>query len=225
MGCGRSFIDIANVLATSLRGSRPPTVMSSSRTTRHRALVPDRRSSEPDASPDVRSVARAAGLRYASDSDPGITRRRSGRGFSYRDADGRTIRDRETLARIRALAVPPAWTDVWICPWRNGHVQASGRDARGRKQYRYHADWNRRRGTDKFDRMLGFAKALPGIRKRCDEDLATPGLTREKVLSAGMKRVLMDIDIEALSDANRIIEVLGELYGLATIPTLRALAL
>jgi DNA topoisomerase I len=133
--------------------------------------------------PDTRAVARDAGLRYATDARPGITRRRSGKGFTYRDAEGRTIRDPEVVARIRALAIPPAWTDVWICPWPNGHIQATGRDARGRKQYRYHPRWSERRGTAKFDRMLAFAKALPRIRRRCDRDLRRRGLPREKVLA------------------------------------------
>ncbi len=157
------------------------------------AFVPDRRRPEPDATPDARAVARAAGLRYATDARPGIRRRRSGRGFSYRDADGRTIRDREIIARIRAVAIPPAWTDVWICPWPNGHIQASGRDARGRKQYRYHAEWHQRRGTDKFGRLLDFAKALPRIRRRCDVDLARPGLAREKVLAAVVRLLEMTL--------------------------------
>ena len=110
---------------------------------------------------DDRASARAAGLRYASDARPGITRRRAGRGFSYRDADGRLIRDPETLDRIRRLAIPPAWTDVWICPSPNGHLQATGRDARGRKQYRYHARWRARRDDAKFERLIDFARILP----------------------------------------------------------------
>ena len=91
---------------------------------------------------EPRAAARDAGLRYATDASPGLSRRRAGRGFTYRDADGGTIRDAETLARIKALAIPPAWTDVWICRWPNGHLQATGRDARGRKQYRYHDRWH-----------------------------------------------------------------------------------
>jgi DNA topoisomerase-1 len=156
--------------------------MANGRPLRHRAYVPPR----PDAStdtPDTRAFARDAGLRYATDDRPGITRRRSGAGFTYRDADGATIRDREVIARLRSLAIPPAWTDVWICPWPNGHLQATGRDARGRKQYRYHERWSERRGTDKFDRMLEFARALPRIRKRRDADLGRRGLPREKVLA------------------------------------------
>lgn len=187
--------------------------MVAGRHTRHRSLVPDQRPTEADAGPDARAVASAAGLRYASDTRPGITRRRSGRGFSYRDADGRTIRDRQTLARIRALAIPPAWTDVWICPWPTGHVQASGRDARGRKQYRYHADWHQRRGADKFDRMLGFAKALPRIRKRCDKDLARPGLAREKVLAA----VVRLLELTLIRVGNDEYARLNRSFGLTTL--------
>jgi DNA topoisomerase-1 len=153
----------------------------------HHSDVPT--ASEPSSSPDTHAVAREAGLRFATDAAPGFTRRRSGKGFSYRDAEGTTIRDRAVLARIRSLAIPPAWTDVWICPWPNGHLQASGRDARGRKQYRYHPRWNEHRGTDKFDRMLAFAGALPRIRRRCDKDLARRGLPREKVI-AGVVRLL-----------------------------------
>jgi DNA topoisomerase-1 len=187
--------------------------MAASRHIRHRGHVPDRRRSEPDASSDGRDVARAAGLRYATDTRPGISRRRSGRGFSYRDADGTTVRDRELLARIRRLAIPPAWTDVWICPWPNGHIQASGRDARGRKQYRYHADWHERRGADKFDRMLGFAKVLPGIRKRCDEDLARPGLAREKVLAA----VVRLLELTLIRVGNGEYARLNRSFGLTTL--------
>ena len=180
---------------------------------RHRARVPGRRRSEPATSADARAVARSAGLRYSSDTRPGFTRRRSGRGFSYRDADGTTIRDRETIARIRALAIPPAWTDVWICPWPDGHLQASGRDARGRKQYRYHADWHQRRGADKFDRMLGFARALPRIRKRCDEDLARPGLAREKVLAA----VVRLLELTLIRVGNDEYARLNRSFGLTTL--------
>ena len=141
------------------------------------------------ASTHSEAVAREAGLRHSTDARPGITRRRAGTGFSYRDATGATVRDRELLGRINSLAIPPAWTDVWICPWPSGHLQASGRDARGRKQYRYHKGWSERRGEDKFDRMLSFAAALPRIRARCETDLARRGLPREKVL-AGVIRLL-----------------------------------
>lgn len=128
--------------------------------------------------------ARAAGLRYVSDLSPGIRRKKSGTGFSYVDPDGATISDAETIARIKSLAIPPAWTDVWICPNARGHIQATGRDARGRKQYRYHERWREVRDAVKYERMLAFAEALPRIRQKTDDDLQRPGLPREKVLAA-----------------------------------------
>ena len=159
------------------------------------------------------SAAREAGLRHATDQRPGITRRRSGTGFTYRDPDGVTIRDRATLDRIRALAIPPAWTDVWICPWPNGHLQAVGRDARGRKQYRYHARWHDRRGADKFERMLAFAEALPRIRERCDADVARPGLPREKVLGA----VVRLLELTLIRVGNDEYARLNRSFGLTTL--------
>ncbi len=129
-------------------------------------------------------AARAARLHYVADSAPGITRRRSGTGFTYRDAQGRAIRDPETLARIKALAVPPAWTEVWICVDPRGHLQATGRDDRGRKQYRYHPRWREMRDETKYGHMLVFGRALPRIRRRVEQDLRQPGLPREKVLAA-----------------------------------------
>jgi DNA topoisomerase-1 len=162
---------------------------------------------------DGRRIAREAGLRYASDTRPGITRRRSGRGFAYRDPDGSAIRDSDVLARIRALAIPPAWTDVWICPWPTGHLQATGRDARGRKQYRYHADWSARRGSDKFDRMLAFATALPRIRARCERDLARDGLPRDKVLAA----VVRLLELTLIRVGNEEYARLNRSFGLTTL--------
>ncbi len=138
----------------------------------------------------VRS-ARAAGLRYVSDVAPGIRRKRAGRSFTYTNAAGTAIRERDTIRRIKALAIPPAWTDVWICPDPRGHLQATGRDARGRKQYRYHTRWRRVRDAVKFDRMLAFAQALPRIRERADHDLERTGMPREKVLAA-IVRLLED---------------------------------
>src|SRR5688572_25345411 len=123
------------------------------------------------------------GLRYASDTEPGIARREGRSGFEYVGSRGRRITSAETLARIRKLAIPPAWTDVWICADARGHLQATGRDARGRKQYRYHARWRESRDADKFDHMLEFAAALPTIRRRVKADLAAPGLPRRKVLA------------------------------------------
>jgi len=128
-------------------------------------------------------AARLAGLRWVSDASPGLSRRRAGKGFSYRDADGNVVRDRATLERVRMLAIPPAYRDVWICALDNGHLQATGRDARGRKQYRYHPDWSEVRGHGKFDRIVAFATALPRLRRALRRDLKLPGLQRDKVLA------------------------------------------
>jgi DNA topoisomerase-1 len=133
---------------------------------------------------DPEESARAAGLRYVSDLGPGIRRKRAGKAFSYTAPDGSTIRDRKVIRRIKSLVIPPAWTDVWICPDPRGHIQATGRDARGRKQYRYHTRWREVRDAVKYDRMLAFAEALPRIRERTDEHLNLPGIPREKVLAA-----------------------------------------
>lgn len=132
------------------------------------------------ASPEQHDAKRA-GLVYASDTLPGIARRRSGNGFSYRRVRGGAVRDARTLARIRKLAIPPAYTDVWINPDPRGHLQATGRDARGRKQYRYHPDWNAERGSGKFDRIVAFGRALPALRRRVRADLKQPGFARDKV--------------------------------------------
>lgn len=132
---------------------------------------------------DPREAAREAGLRYVDDSKPGWTRKRSGTGFSFRDTDGTAIRDKAVIARIKKLAIPPAYTDVWICPHANGHIQATGRDAKGRKQYRYHPDFREAREATKFERIMEFADALPGIRTRIDADMGKRGLPREKVLA------------------------------------------
>lgn len=128
-------------------------------------------------------AATEAGLVWVSDTDPGIARRRAGRGFRYLRPDGTAVRDAATLERIRALAIPPAYTEVWICMRGNGHLQATGRDARHRKQYRYHADWQQARGEGKFDRIVAFAHALPKLRRRLRADLKLRGLPRDKVLA------------------------------------------
>ena len=133
---------------------------------------------------DPAESADDAGLRYVTDGDPGIARRRAGRGFVYLQPGGRRVKDRATLDWIRSLAIPPAWTDVWICSSRKGHLQATGRDARGRKQYRYHPEWRAQRDTVKYDRMIAFGKALPRIRRRVSRDLRRAGLPRERVLAA-----------------------------------------
>jgi DNA topoisomerase-1 len=132
---------------------------------------------------DAPATARLAGLRYVKDDVPGITRKATRNGFRYADSNGKPLRDEATLARIKSLAVPPAWAEVWICPWENGHIQATGRDAKKRKQYRYHPRWRSVRDEVKYDRMINFGKALPAIRKQVDAALALPGLPREKVLA------------------------------------------
>ncbi|MFC0384462.1 DNA topoisomerase IB [Muricoccus vinaceus] len=132
---------------------------------------------------EPREAARAAGLRYVNDTRPGITRHAERDGFGYRDASGKPVRDEATLERIRALAIPPAYADVWICPHANGHIQATGRDARGRKQYRYHPRWRETRDATKYEHMAEFAQALPAIRARVSADLRRRGLPREKVLA------------------------------------------
>ncbi|MES3033506.1 MAG: DNA topoisomerase IB [Gemmatimonadota bacterium] len=127
--------------------------------------------------------ASLASLRYVSDASPGITRQRRGTGFSYRDAAGKVIRDATILDRVRQLAIPPAWTSVWIAPSATGHIQATGRDARGRKQYRYHARWHAVRDENKYGRMLEFGAALPKIRARVQADLQAAPHSRERVLA------------------------------------------
>src|SRR5919204_4963427 len=128
-------------------------------------------------------AAKEAGLRYVSDEMPGIHRKRSGKGFTYTDPQGNPVRDRAALRRIKGIVIPPAWTDVWICPYANGHIQATGRDARGRKQYRYHPRWRKVRDANKYERMVEFAHVLPHIRERVEHDLGLPGLTRERILA------------------------------------------
>jgi DNA topoisomerase-1 len=128
-------------------------------------------------------AAKAAGLRYVSDHRPGISRHPKGKEFVYRFPDGRLVKDPEVLRRIRALVIPPAWTDVWICPVENGHIQAVGRDAKRRKQYRYHAEWRAARDGSKYERVLAFGEALPRIRRKVMADMKQRGLSREKVLA------------------------------------------
>ena len=129
-------------------------------------------------------AAKTAHLRYVNDREPGLSRERIRDEFVYRNAQGATITERDELARIKAIAIPPAWTEVWICPSPNGHIQATGRDARGRKQYRYHARWRSARDETKYEHTLIFGRALPAIRRHVDTDLARAGLPREKVLAA-----------------------------------------
>jgi DNA topoisomerase-1 len=158
-------------------------------------------------------VAGAAGLRYANDGRPGIRRRRSGGGFRYLKPGGKPLRDPGAIRRIRSLAIPPAYTDVWISPDPRGHVQATGRDARGRKQYRYHPRWREVRDATKFDRMGEFSRALPRIRRRLRRDLARAGLPREKVL-ATIVRLLEDTCIRV---GNEEYAQTNGSYGLTTL--------
>jgi len=162
--------------------------------------------------PDGKSVARSAGLRYVDDRGPGISRVTRGRGVAYRGPDGRPVRDGETLTRIRSLAVPPAWRDVWICPDPDGHVQATGRDVKGRKQYRYHPRWREVRDGNKYERMIAFGRALPRIRERVEKDLALPGLSREKILAT----VVRLLEVTLIRVGNEEYARHNDSFGLAT---------
>jgi len=132
---------------------------------------------------DPREAAEAAGLRYVSDARPGIRRKKAGKGFTYIRPDGSRLTEPDTLRRIKALAIPPAWADVWICPFADGHIQATGRDIKGRKQYRYHARFRAVRESTKYEHVVAFANALPSIRERVRQDMEQRGLPREKVLA------------------------------------------
>ncbi len=145
---------------------------------------PDKSTASPSPDPAAIEAAKEAGLRYVSDTAPGIHREGRAPRFRYRAADGKILRTPLVLERIRHLAIPPAWTDVWIAPAANAHIQATGRDARRRKQYRYHADWRAVRDATKYERMMAFGRALPHIRRRVDRDLRRSGLPRDKVLAA-----------------------------------------
>jgi DNA topoisomerase-1 len=161
---------------------------------------------------DPAEAARAAGLRYVVDAMPGIRRRKAGKRFAYLDPDGRPVEDEETLARIKALAIPPAWTDVWICPSPRGHVQATGRDARGRKQYRYHPRWRETRDEVKYGKMLAFGEALPAIRAKVDEQLRQRTLSRELVLAA----VVRLLDLSYIRIGNEEYARTNKSFGLTT---------
>jgi DNA topoisomerase I len=151
------------------------------------------------------------GLVYVDDTDAGFRRRRRGRGFSYLDERGRTIDDPEVIDRLRRLAVPPAWTDVWLCPDPNGHIQATGRDAKGRKQYRYHADWQRARGDAKFESLVDFGHALPMLRDRVRQDMGRRGLTLDRVVATTVW--LLDRSLIRIGNS----EYSGDSYGLTTL--------
>ncbi len=153
------------------------------------------------------------GLTYCSDEAPGLSRTVSGKGFAYHDRDGRLIKDEKVLDRIRALAIPPAWIDVWICPRATGHIQATGRDVKGRKQYRYHADWSRHASESKFERLPAFARALPKLRKRVDADLTRRGASRDKVLATAVR--LLEITLIRVGNAQYARQ--NRSYGLTTL--------
>ena len=164
---------------------------------------------------DPGEAADAASLRYVLDTRPGIQRMRHGRAFRYVKGDGEAVRDLVTLRRIRSLAIPPAWTQVWICPVAHGHIQAVGRDARGRKQYRYHARWRAVRDEAKFDRVIQFGRALPAIRERVEKDLGRPGLSREKVLAS----VVRLLETTLIRIGNAEYARANSSYGLTTLRT------
>ncbi|HVL82652.1 MAG TPA: DNA topoisomerase IB [Actinomycetota bacterium] len=168
---------------------------------------------------DPQGCADVVGLRYVTDAMPGITRRRSGKGFSYRGPDGRPVREPGELARFRALAIPPAWTEVWICPDPDGHLQATGRDQRGRKQYRYHPLWRQVRDQAKYGEMVAFGSALPRIRARVQRDLSRPGLGREKVLAT----IVRLLDTTGLRIGNEEYARENDSYGLTTLRDSHAL--
>ncbi|MBV9232259.1 MAG: DNA topoisomerase IB [Chloroflexi bacterium] len=158
-------------------------------------------------------AAKEAGLRYVTDTVPGIRRKRVGKHFSYIGLDGKPIHDQEVLKRIRSLAIPPAWARVWICPDPRGHIQATGRDAKGRKQYRYHPAWRKIRDETKYDRMIDFGKALPSIREHVAHDLALTGLPRERVLAT----VVRLLDTTSMRIGNEEYARENSSFGLTTV--------
>lgn len=165
-----------------------------------------------DITKDPAKSAEVAGLHYVSDEEPGIRRRRSGKGFSYTKPDGKTLTDKATLARIKSLAIPPAYKNVWICPDPNGHIQATGLDERGRKQYRYHPRWREVRDENKFTRIIAFAQALPKIRAHTARDLQKNGFPREKVLAT----VVQLLEKTAIRVGNEEYARENKSYGLTT---------
>jgi DNA topoisomerase I len=162
---------------------------------------------------DPVAAAKAARLRYMTGEEPGITRQKAGKSFHYLDAAEKRITDEDEIERIDLLRIPPAWTDVWISPYANGHIQATGRDAKGRKQYRYHARWTDRRNLVKFSRMIAFGKALPHLRKCLDHDSKLPGLPREKVLAT----VVTLLDTTHIRVGNVEYAKSNQSYGLTTL--------
>ena len=157
--------------------------------------------------------AKSAGLHYVSDNEPGITRKRAGKGWSYRDPDGDLVRDAPTLERIRKLVIPPAWRHVWISTDPRGHLQATGRDDRGRKQYRYHERWHDARGETKYEHTIAFAESLPRLRARVAQDLAAPGLSRDKVIAT----IVSLLEATLIRIGNQTYAKENKSYGLTTL--------
>jgi DNA topoisomerase-1 len=162
---------------------------------------------------DPRDAAESAGLRYVSDIQPGIRRKKAGTGFTYTQADGSKLTDPDALKRIKALAIPPAWTEVWICPFPNGHIQATGRDAKGRKQYRYHARFREARESTKYEHVVAFAEALPFIREKVRQHMGLSGLPREKVLAT----VVHLLETTLIRVGNDDYATQNKSYGLTTL--------
>ena len=162
---------------------------------------------------DARDAAEGAGLVYVAEQDVGITRRKSGKGWSFRDPDGKRITDRAVIERITKIGIPPAYTDVWICPDERGHIQATGRDAKGRKQYRYHIRFREVRDSTRYEHMLTFAGALPDIRERIDADMRRRGLPREKVLATVVR--LLETTMIRVGNADYVKQ--NKSYGLTTL--------
>ena len=162
---------------------------------------------------DYEKLARLANLRYVSDDELGFTRRRWGRGFTYKDATGKTVKDKALRQRFNALVIPPMWSEVWICQDDTGHLQSTGRDDKARKQYLYHPEWDRVRDQAKFDAMIGFAEALPNLRAQVEKDLKAKSLSRENVLSAVVKL----LETTLIRIGNSRYAKLNKSYGLSTL--------
>lgn len=162
---------------------------------------------------DYERLAQRANLRYVSDEEPGYTRRRWGRGFTYRDAAGKTVKDKALRQRFHALAIPPMWSEVWICQYPDGHLQSTGRDDKARKQYLYHPQWDSARDKAKFDAMIGFANGLPNLRAQVEQDLEAPSLSRANVLAAVVKL----LETTLIRVGNSRYAKLNKSYGLSTL--------
>src|SRR6201996_7151979 len=162
---------------------------------------------------DPKITAKAVGLRYVSDSTPGYTRKKAGKGWSDYDPDGKAVKDKELINRFNKLVIPPAYTNVWISPYENGHLQFTGTDAAGRKQYRYHADWNKIRNQSKYHRLQTFAAYLPAIRKQVDKDLARPNQDHDKIVAL----VVRLMELTSIRVGNEAYKKLYGSFGLTTL--------